>query len=238
MSEPTVDWASLRPRPVPPDRSMGLRERKKWMLRQQLTAVATRMFLERGFDGVRVAEVADRCNVSEKTVFNYFPTKEALILDRWDTTAAGLRDALAEPALTPVQACVRILDEETRGLVAAFESYENRAAAVADIQRFRELLQSTPSLRAYQRATTERLIDEAQRALAERAGVDEDAPEPRIAAVALLGLWDAHTRSMRRHLAPDRAPVDVYAAIMDDVRRAARVIESGVDDARLVVPPA
>ncbi|MCO5995685.1 TetR family transcriptional regulator [Actinoallomurus rhizosphaericola] len=237
MSEPTVDWASLRPRPAGPSKSTGLRERKKWMLRQQLTDVATRMFLDRGFDGVRVAEVADRCNVSEKTVFNYFPTKEALILDRWDSTTAGIQAALAEPDLTPVQACVRVLDEETRGLTVAFEAYENPAAAVADIRRFGELLNSTPSLRAHQRATTERLIDEAQRLLAKRAGADEDAPEPRIAAVALLGLWDVHARSMRKHLTPGRTPADVHAAIMDDVRRAARVIETGIEDAHLAAPP-
>ena len=60
----------------------GLRERKKRLMRQQLSDTATAMFLERGFDEVRVAEIAAACGVSEKTVFNYFPTKEALVLDR------------------------------------------------------------------------------------------------------------------------------------------------------------
>src|SRR5689334_11485929 len=59
----------------------GLRERKKRLLRQQLSDTATRMFIERGFDAVRVTEVAEACGVSDKTVFNYFPTKEALVLD-------------------------------------------------------------------------------------------------------------------------------------------------------------
>jgi hypothetical protein len=67
----------------------GLRERKKQAMRRQLSDTAARMFLERGFDAVRVAEVAAACGVSEKTVFNYFPNKEALILDRLDTTAMG-----------------------------------------------------------------------------------------------------------------------------------------------------
>jgi AcrR family transcriptional regulator len=58
-------------------------ERKKRRLRQRLTDTATAMFLERGFDAVRVVEVAAACEVSEKTVYNYFPTKEALVPASW-----------------------------------------------------------------------------------------------------------------------------------------------------------
>src|ERR1044072_4379662 len=99
MSSPTVDWQA-------PDRSgvvEGLRERKKRLMRQQLSDTATAMFLERGFDAVRVAEVAAACGVSEKTVFNYFPVKEALVMDRLATTLAALSDGLSDPGLTPVQ---------------------------------------------------------------------------------------------------------------------------------------
>ena len=79
-------------------------------MRQQLSDTATQMFLERGFDAVRVAEIAEACGVSEKTVFNYFPTKESLILDRLEATMASLRTGLAEPGVAPVQAALRILD--------------------------------------------------------------------------------------------------------------------------------
>ena len=69
----------------------GLRQRKKRLMRQQLSDTATLMFMERGFDAVRVAEVAEACGVSERTVFNYFPNKESLILDRLEATMAALR---------------------------------------------------------------------------------------------------------------------------------------------------
>lgn len=77
----TVDWSAWR-RQEPAPGAEGLRERKKRLLRQRLSDTATEMFLERGFDAVRVSEIARACDVSEKTVFNHFPTKESLILDR------------------------------------------------------------------------------------------------------------------------------------------------------------
>ena len=112
MTTRTVEW------PVPPalgtgaPQAEGLRERKKRLMRQQLSDTATQMFLEQGFDAVRVTEIAEACGVSEKTVFNYFPTKESLILDRLEATVASLRTGLAEPEVPPVQAALRILDGE------------------------------------------------------------------------------------------------------------------------------
>ena len=94
----------------------GLRERKKRLMRQQLSDTATRMFLERGFDAVRVAEVADVCGVSEKTVFNYFPVKEALIMDRLEGTLAALRTGLGDRGRSPVEAVLAILARELGGM--------------------------------------------------------------------------------------------------------------------------
>src|SRR5207247_584059 len=56
----------------------GLRERKKQQTRQQIFGAASRLFEAKGFDRVSVAEIARAADVSEVTVFNYFPTKEDL----------------------------------------------------------------------------------------------------------------------------------------------------------------
>src|SRR3954468_18899175 len=113
MSSPTVDW--YRPDESGPE---GLRERKKRLMRQQLTDTATAMFLERGFDAVRVAEIAAACGVSEKTVFNYFPSKEALILDLPEATMTMLRTGLARVDRTPTDAVLDILADELDALVS------------------------------------------------------------------------------------------------------------------------
>ena len=56
----------------------GLRARKKRAAREAIAATARRLFAERGFEAVTVAEIAAAADVSEKTVFNHFPTKEDL----------------------------------------------------------------------------------------------------------------------------------------------------------------
>src|SRR5437764_14964145 len=92
----------------------GLRERKKRLMRQELSDTATTLFMERGFDGVRVAEIAEVCGVSETTVFNYFPTKEALVLDRLETTMPSLRDTPSAPGPEPSEPPALVRTQEGR----------------------------------------------------------------------------------------------------------------------------
>ncbi len=64
--------------------------------RARIREVANRMFIERGFDSVTVAEVAREAGVSTVTVFNHFATKEDLFLDRVDDAIELLRAAVRE----------------------------------------------------------------------------------------------------------------------------------------------
>src|SRR5215470_5673966 len=61
----------------------GLRERRKVRIRQTIAATANRMFLERGFDQVSITDIAREAEVSRRTLFAYFPTKEDLVLQRF-----------------------------------------------------------------------------------------------------------------------------------------------------------
>ena len=107
--------------------SEGLRERKKAETRRRIADVATRLFVERGFDSVTVADVAEAANVSKMTVFNYFPRKEDLLLDRQPERLDAVRRAVRErePGTSVVEAlrahCQELLEtgHPTSGAVAA-----------------------------------------------------------------------------------------------------------------------
>jgi AcrR family transcriptional regulator len=223
--------------------SDGLRERKKRVMRQQLSDTATRMFLERGFDRVRVAEVADVCGVSEKTVFNYFPVKEALIMDRLEGTLATLRTGLGDRGQGPVEAVLAILARELGGMTGLLagsrdagtwdagggrDSGAEEAVRRQAVRRFGDLIRATPALRAYQADMMERSISVATGILAARAGLTPDDPEPQIAARALLGLWRVQADSLRKHLDHAATPARLHELVTADVRRAARIVEAGL----------
>jgi AcrR family transcriptional regulator len=72
----------------------GRRERKKQQTRELIAETARQLFAERGFERVTVAEIARVADVSEKTVFNYFPTKEDLVLHRGLERQAALIEAI------------------------------------------------------------------------------------------------------------------------------------------------
>jgi AcrR family transcriptional regulator len=72
----------------------GLRERKKRETREAITRAAWRLFARRGFDAVTVADIARAANVSEKTVFNYFPAKEDLVFGAGMQRIAALIEAV------------------------------------------------------------------------------------------------------------------------------------------------
>ena len=80
----------------------GLRERKKRRLRQRISNVATALFLAEGFDAVSVARIAAACEVSEQTVFNYFPTKESMFFDRDESYAEALAEAVRHRGAEPL----------------------------------------------------------------------------------------------------------------------------------------
>jgi AcrR family transcriptional regulator len=241
--ERTVDWSAFGTRTGGPAAAEGLRERKKRETRQLLSDTATEMFLAEGFDAVRVSAIAEVCGVSEKTVFNYFPTKEALVLDRFQTAPEALQAALGDAGTPAVEAILGMLAEELAAMTGWLAGQPDFAAAARQVQRFGELIGSTASLRAYQRDAADRLTWQAARLLAARAGnagttgttaeghaeaEGAVALEALVAANALLGLWRAQFAALGRHLGRVGSADELFDAVTDDVRRAAAVVRDGI----------
>ena len=128
----------------------GLREYKKRHTRQVISDTATWMFCEHGFEQVRVADVADAAGVSEKTVYNYFPTKESLVFDREEEITARIVDALRsrDPSVSPVEALRAMMEGEQRrhGLLPAdLGKLAGPAWIALQASRYAGLLCRTPS---------------------------------------------------------------------------------------------
>ncbi|MEV3989012.1 TetR/AcrR family transcriptional regulator [Streptomyces sp. NPDC049837] len=109
----------------------GLRERKKRQTRQHISDVATGLFLERGFDAVTIAEIARAADVSVNTVYNYFPAKEDLFLDRGEDVADRLSryvrgrrpgESAADAVLRELRAAV-VSQSPTVGLFAGWADF-------------------------------------------------------------------------------------------------------------------
>lgn len=173
----------------------GLRERKKQQTRKLIFETASRLFAERGFDAVTVAEVARTAEVSEVTVFNYFPTKEDLFYGGMEFFEEELLEAVrgrgaGESALTAfsrrvVDGCRRLADEENAKVIA-------KAAA---------LICASPSLHARELEIVARYTALLAALLAEETGLDPVDVEPRGAASALMGVHRALVAYVRTRVA-------------------------------------
>ncbi|MEV0702273.1 TetR family transcriptional regulator [Saccharopolyspora sp. NPDC050389] len=166
-----------------PARVPDRRERKKAATRQALSEAARRLFLERGFDKVTVAEIADTADAAVSTLFAHFPGgKEALILGD-----AGEREAALTAAVQNRAEGTSVLEAlrdflATRGPFAPDPAPESR--------RIAELVVSTPALRAYARTLWTSCEAALARVIAEQAGHDADDLSLRLLARYVLEIPD------------------------------------------------
>ncbi|MFC8505945.1 TetR/AcrR family transcriptional regulator [Streptomyces sp. NPDC057411] len=151
----------------------GLRERKKRQTKQRISDIATGLFLERGFTAVTVAEIAEAADVSVNTVYNYFPAKEDLFLDRME----GITHRLARMIRgrdTGESAAGAVL-REIRGHVAAVSPAYGLMDGYADFMR---VIEDAPTLKARLFHLQQEVRDSTVAALREETGAAPDDPMP------------------------------------------------------------
>jgi AcrR family transcriptional regulator len=210
----------------------GLRERKKLQTRQAIFDAALRLFAERGFEAVTVAEIARAADVSEGTVFNYFRTKEDLFYGQMEDFEAELLGEIRdrEPGESVSAAYARALLARSGRLASA-----ERAGLIATAAR---IVGASPSLQAREREIVDRTTQALAALLAEETGTRPTDVEPLAVAGALAGTQ----RSLRAYvwtsiLAGKHGP-KLAADVRAQGRRAFARLDAGLADYAVRQPQA
>lgn len=186
---------------------MGLRERKKQRMYQDVSDIAVRLFMERGFDAVPVAEIAAAAGISKPTLFRYFPAKEDLVLYRiadHEAEAARVAAGAADP-----------LDALRRSFLDGLERCDP-VTGLNDhpqVLAFHTLLYGTPALVARVYGYLER----SEEALAEALGGGLDA---RLAAGQIIAVQRILAQENWRRIAAGEAVDRVRADAVPAAERA------------------
>ncbi|WP_069765003.1 TetR family transcriptional regulator [Streptomyces sp. LUP47B] len=195
---------------------LGLRQRKKQRMYETLSEIAIRLFLEKGFDAVSVAEIAAAAEVSKPTLFRYFPAKEDLVLHRIADHEDEAARVVAESDEPPLAALRRHFleglerDDPVTGL-------NDHPAVLA----FHSLLYGTPALVARAHGHLERQ----EAALAEVLGGDLDA---RLAAGQIIAVRRILALENWRRIAKGETVEDVRGDAVAAAERAFGVLADGL----------
>lgn len=161
--------------PAPP--AAGLRARKRQETRERLTKAAMMLFLERGFEATTLDDIVAAADVSRRTFFHYFASKEDVVL-AWqeDGTAALIAAVAARPA---TESMLQAAENAIADMVKQIDPRE--AVALARLKR------DNPALQARDQAKYERLERELANALLKRANHKNDRMKARLVAMITTG---------------------------------------------------
>ena len=195
---------------------MGLREAKKQRTRQEIADKAMQLFAARGFDHVTVADVAAAASVSEKTVFNYFPTKEDLFYDEVPQREAALLEALRtrKPGESIVAALHRLQAGECRRLCSP------------GFATFARIIEDSQALQAKELEVMARFVQALTEGIRAELGIDER--DARIAAGLLVSVHWQLFRAARKQALAGRHGSAAVRRLRADLDRAYHLLEHGL----------
>jgi len=207
---------------------LGLRERKKQRTRQLIADTARRLFAERGFDRVTVAEIAREAEVAPATVFNYFPAKEDLFYSRLEAFEEELLTAVRErPAGKSILAAFAAFLFAQGGVLAMDEPDEEVTAQIRTVTR---VITESPALLARER----QVFDDYARALAaliaEDTGVEPGDVVCRLVANTLLGLHRALIDYVREQALAGAPAYRIRDGVRREAERAIAQLDRGLGD--------
>ena len=197
---------------------MGLRETKKLRTRQEIADTAMRLFATRGFDHVTVAEVAEEAGVSEKTVFNYFPTKEDLFYDEVPAREEALRQAIRgrRPGESILTALHRLQSRECQRLSSP------------GFAGFARVIEESPALRAKELEVMARFVLVLTESIRDELGVDER--DARVAAGLIVSIHRQLFLAARKQALEGKHGPAAARRLRADLERAYQFLEHGLGE--------
>lgn len=168
----------------------GRRERKKRETRQRISDIATGLMVERGFDAVTIAEIAESADVSVNTVYNYFPAKEDLFLDRAEEMTDRPSGIVRERA--PGESAAGALLNRMRQDVTERNIH---GGARQGFEAFARCVREAPTLVARLHVMQQRTADRLAETLREEASAAPGDPLPDLIAAQLVNLSNIVFRS-------------------------------------------
>jgi AcrR family transcriptional regulator len=205
---------------------VGLRERKKQQTRQHIAETARELFGERGFDRVTVAEIARAADVSEQTVFNYFPTKEDLVYWQLGAFEEELLSAIRErePGEPALAAFGRFLLVQ-RGLLGRQDPEARERLA-----KLTRTITESPALLAREQQIFARYTDSLAALLAEEQGAKPADARPWVAANAMMGVHRAVVAYARQRVLEGARHPTLARDVRARAEQALALLEHGLGD--------
>ncbi|MDF2692123.1 MAG: Transcriptional regulator, TetR family [Labilithrix sp.] len=208
-----------------PKTGPGLRERKKLATRLAISDIATGLFIERGFDRVTIAEVAEAANVSVNTIFNYFSTKEELFFDRAEEMVDMPSRIVRERRRgEPIVRALR------RGLRQAIEAADIPFKSGGNVERFFRTIEESPTLKAREQLLALESEQRLVRTLVAETGAKPDDPTARAIAAMVIGLIKTLNDDLRVRTLGRESAATMRAALVRLNDRGFGLLLSGAGD--------
>lgn len=202
----------------------GRRELKKQHTHRGIRRTAMRLFIERGFDNVTTAEIADASGVSAATLFNYFATKEDLFFGQVEE----LEQALTELVLSrePGQSILQALQGHVVYELTAGRAYSKPS----DVPPFHQLVLSSARLRTKEAEIYERREKVLVAALTRALGAGQDPLLTRMAAGQYIAAEKVIAAELRDRLASGTTPNKAFRELQPFIAEVFDTLRTGVGD--------